>query len=85
MFQQSLQEMQRQAQELEEIKAQHLDKVLADEQKNFMFLVQKAAGVVKVGAWCPKLRFCLFACAYSYEHANAHMLRMNTITSRPCP
>ena len=46
-FQQSLQDMQRQAQEMEQIKVAHLDKVLSDEQKNFMFLVQKAAGVVK--------------------------------------
>lgn len=39
--------MQRQAQEMEQIKTQHNEKVLADEHKNFMFLVQKAAGLVK--------------------------------------
>ena len=46
-FQQSLQEMQRQAHEMEQLKVTHLDKVLLDEQKNFVFLVQKAAGLVK--------------------------------------
>jgi hypothetical protein len=47
IFQQSLQDMQRQAQEMERLKFENLEKMLADEQKNLMFLVQKVAGVVK--------------------------------------
>jgi hypothetical protein len=41
--------MQRQAAELERIKLEGNDRMMADEQKNLMFLVQKAAGIVKVG------------------------------------
>lgn len=40
--------MQRQAQEMEQIKHENTEKMLLDEQKNFMFMVQKSAGVVKV-------------------------------------
>lgn len=47
VFQQSLQDMQRQAQEMERLKMENLEKMLGDEQKNLMFLVQKVAGVVK--------------------------------------
>ena len=46
-FQQSLQDMQKLAQELEKQRLENMETVLSDEQKNFMFLVQKAAGVVK--------------------------------------
>lgn len=46
-FQQSLQDMQKLAQDLEKQRLENVDQVLGDEQKNFMFLVQKAAGVVK--------------------------------------
>lgn len=46
-FQTELQNMQRQAQELEAIKNEANERMLADEQNNLMFLVQKAAGIVK--------------------------------------
>ncbi|KAI3648928.1 hypothetical protein MP228_006782 [Amoeboaphelidium protococcarum] len=47
VFQQSLKDMQRQAEELEQIREQNNTRVLQEEQRHFMFLVQKAAGVVK--------------------------------------
>lgn len=50
MFQQSLQDMQRQAGEMERLEQENYEKMLTDEQKNLMFLVQKTAGVLKV--WC---------------------------------
>ena len=46
-FQQSLKDMQRQAEELEQLKYENYQRVFEDEQKNLMFFVQKAAGVVK--------------------------------------
>jgi small-conductance mechanosensitive channel len=50
-FQQSLQDMQRQAQELEKARQEQVDKMLGDEQKNFTFLLQKVAGLVKVSCF----------------------------------
>lgn len=47
VFQQSLKDMQRQAEELEQLKKENSDRVLVDEQNNLMFFAQKTAGVVK--------------------------------------
>lgn len=47
-FNQALKDMQDQALKLEALKEEHNAKVSDAELKNFMFLIQKAAGVVKV-------------------------------------
>lgn len=65
-FQQSLQDMQRQAQEMEKVKVDNLDRMLQDEQKNLMFLVQKAAGIVKVV-------FNIFIHIFLHSHVYVHV------------
>jgi hypothetical protein len=46
-FQQSLQDMQKQAQELEKTRLEQVHKMMADEERNFTFLVQKLAQLLK--------------------------------------
>jgi hypothetical protein len=63
-FQQALNDMQKQAAEAEQIRQENSDKVLKDEQKNIMFVVQKAAGIIK----------------YEYEHFNLLALSSRELT-----